>query len=87
MLSAAIRNRGKPTSIRCDNGPEFVAEPLDQWAFWNDVKLDFSRPGKPTDNAFVESFNGRVRAEFLNPSYFESIEDARTASGDLAPRL
>jgi transposase InsO family protein len=53
VLAHACKQRGAPTSIRCDNGTEFVAEPVDQWAFWNDVKLDFSRPGKPTDNAFV----------------------------------
>jgi len=68
-------------SIRCDNGSEFVAEPVDQWAFWNDVKLDFSRPGKPTDNGFCESFNGRVRADFLNASYFETLAQARRAAG------
>jgi putative transposase len=81
VLTHACKQRGAPTSIRCDNGSEFVAEPVDQWAFWNDVKLDFSRPGKPTDNAFCESFNGRVRAEFLNPSYFETLSQARRAAG------
>jgi putative transposase len=81
VLNHACSQRGKPNSIRCDNGTEFVAEPLDQWAFWRDVKLDFSRPGKPTDNAFCESFNGRVRAEFLNPSYFETLAQARRAAG------
>ena len=67
VLAGACRDRDTPTSIRCDNGTEFVALALDQWAFWNQVELDFSRPGTPTDNAFAESFNGRVRAEFLNP--------------------
>lgn len=81
ILAHVCRQREKPTSIRCDNGTEFVAEALDQWAFWNDVKLDFSRPGKPTDNAFAESFNGRVRAEFLNPSYFETLAEAKRAAG------
>ncbi len=57
---ALSRERGKPRWIRCDNGPEFVSKALDQWAYWNKVELDFSRPGKPTDNAFCESFNGRV---------------------------
>jgi transposase InsO family protein len=66
--------------IRCDNGTEFVATPLDQWAFWNKAGLDFSRPGKPTDNAFIESFYGGVRRELLNPSYFETIDQARTAA-------
>ena len=50
--------RGAPTRIRVDNGPEFVSRALDQWAYLHQVTLDFSRPGKPTDNALVESFNG-----------------------------
>ena len=80
-LNHACAQRGRPTTIRCDNGTEFVAEPVDHWAFLMDVKIDFSRPGKPTDNAFCESFNGRVRAEFLNPSYFETLTQARRAAG------
>lgn len=81
VLARASKQRGTPSSIRCDNGTEFVAEALDQWAFWNNVQLDFPRPGKPTDNAFSESFDGRVRAEFLNPSYFDSLDQARRAAG------
>ncbi len=61
-----------------DNGPEFISKALDQWACWNNVTLDFSRPGKPTDNAFIESFNGRLRQECLNEHWFLSLEDART---------
>jgi putative transposase len=80
VLRRACRERGHPKFVRCDNGTEFVAKPLDQWAFWNKVGLDFSRPGKPTDNAFIESFNGGVRRELLNPSYFETIDQARTAA-------
>jgi len=48
----------KPQSIRVDNGPEFISTSLDLWAYFHGVKLDFSRPGKPTDNAFIESFKG-----------------------------
>jgi len=80
VLSSVRRERSFPQIIRCDNGTEFVAEALDKWAFWNGVTLDFSRPGKPIDNAFCESFNGRVRAEFLNPSYFETLAQARRAA-------
>lgn len=76
-LRAASAVRGLPQRIRCDNGPEFVSLPLDQWAHWNGVKLDFSRPGRPSDNAFCESFNNRVRQELLNPHWFHSLEDAR----------
>jgi len=50
---------------------------LDLWAYQNDVTLDFSRPGKPTDNAFIESFNGRLRAECLNTHWFLTLDDAR----------
>ncbi len=70
--------RGAPRSIRVDNGPEFVSKALDRWAYENGVTLDFSRPGKPTDNAFIESFNGRLRDECLNAHWFLSLADART---------
>jgi putative transposase len=69
--------RGAPRTIRVDNGPEFISKALDRWAYENGVTLDFSRPGKPTDNAFVESFNGRLRDECLNTHWFLSLEDAR----------
>ena len=68
---------GKPRSIRVDNGPEFAGRLLDQWAYLNKVELDFSRPGKPTDNAYIEAFNSRVRQECLNASWFLSMADAR----------
>jgi putative transposase len=70
--------RGAPRTIRVDNGPEFVSKVLDRWAYENGVTLDFSRPGKPTDNAFVESFNGRLRDECLNAHWFLSLADARS---------
>ena len=69
--------RGLPTSIRVDNGTEFTSKRLDQWAYLNGVELDFIRPGKPTENAFIESFNGRLRQECLNECWFLSLEDAR----------
>lgn len=69
---------GIPRTIRVDNGPEFVSKELDLWAYCNNVTLDFSRPGKPTDNAFIESFNARVRQECLNEHWFLSLEDARS---------
>jgi putative transposase len=75
MRIAALR--GAPKAIRVDNGPEFVSKALDRWAYENGVTLDFSRPGKPTDNAFVESFNGRLRDECLNAHWFLSLADAR----------
>ena len=69
---------GMPKSIRVDNGPEFISKDLDLWAWRNGVTLDFSRPGKPTDNAFVESFNGKVRAECIDQNWFLSLDDARS---------
>ena len=64
-------------SIRVDQGTEFVSRDLDLWAYQRGVTLDFSRPGKPTDNAFIESFNGKFRAECLNAHWFMSLDDAR----------
>ena len=69
---------GTPKTIRLDNGPEFISRDLDLWAWSNGVTLDFSRPGKPTDNAFVESFNGKVRAECIDQNWFLSLDDARS---------
>lgn len=68
---------GYPQSIRVDQGSEFVSKDLDLWAYQKGVVLDFSRPGKPTDNAFIESFNGKFRAECLNAHWFLSLDDAR----------
>ena len=69
--------RGLPETICVDNGSEFVSKVLDRWAYEHGVKLSFSRPGKPTDNPFVESFNGSFRDECLNVNWFLSIEDAK----------
>jgi putative transposase len=69
---------GTPKTIRLDNGPEFISKDLDLWAWSNGVTLDFSRPGKPTDNAFVESFNGKIRAECIDQNWFLSLDDARS---------
>lgn len=77
-LDRLARVRGKPRGIRVDNGPEFAGRLLDQWAYLNKVELDFSRPGKPTNNAYVEAVNRRLRQECLNASWFLSMDDART---------
>jgi putative transposase len=71
-------DRGLPQRIYCDNGSEFVGAAMDLWAYTNQVILDFSRRGKPTDNAAIESFNGRFRDECLNVHWFEELEDAGT---------
>lgn len=68
---------GYPKTIRVDNGPEFVSKELDLWAYMKGVTLDFSRPGKPTDNALIESFNGKFRAECVNANWFLSLDESR----------
>ncbi len=77
-LDQAVEEHGCPKRIRLDNGPEFVSRDLDLWAYAKGVVLDFSRPGKPTDNAYIEAFNSRFRQECLNASWFLSLEDARS---------
>lgn len=69
--------RSTPQRIQVDNGSEFISKALDQWAYEHSVTLDFSHPGKPTDNPFIESFNGSFRDECLNLHWFLSLEDAR----------
>jgi putative transposase len=76
-LMEVVQDKGKPKSIRMDNGSEFTSKVLDQWAYLNGVELDFIRPGRSTDNALIEVFNGRFRVEYLNESWFLSLEDAR----------
>ncbi|MFN7584594.1 MAG: IS3 family transposase, partial [Bacteroidota bacterium] len=65
-----------PERIQVDNGSEFISKNFDKWANENNVTLDFSRPGKPTDNPYIESFNGSFRDECLNVNWFMSLEDA-----------
>ena len=77
ILTRLSKSRDLPKRIRVDNGPEFISKILDQWAYYNRVELDFIRPGKPTDNGIIEAFNGRLRQECLNESWFLSLEDAR----------
>ena len=66
-----------PERIQVDNGSEFISKAMDRWAYEHAIVLDFSRPGKPTDNAFIESFNGSFRDECLNMHWFLSLDDAR----------
>jgi putative transposase len=77
VLERVGREVGFPAAIQVDQGSEFVSRDLDLWAYQRGVTLDFSRPGKPTDNAFIESFNGKFRAECLNAHWFMSLDDAR----------
>ena len=69
--------RGAPKWLFCDNGSEFTSQAMDLWAYQQGVRIDFSRPGKPTDNAHVESFNGTFRAECLDAHWFTTLTEAR----------
>ena len=76
-LERICGNVGYPKTIRVDQGSEFVSRDLDLWAYQKGVTLDFSRPGKPTDNSFIKSFNGKFRTECLNAYWFLTLDDAR----------
>lgn len=76
-VHAALAHRLQARNASLDNGPEFISKALDVWAYFNGVKLDYSRPGKPTDNSYIESFNGSLRDECLNTHWFLSLEDAK----------
>lgn len=77
VMASLTLAQEKPKRIFLDNGSEFISKSLDRWAYENGVTLDFSRPGKPTDNALIESFNGSLRDECLNVNWFLSLDDAR----------
>jgi putative transposase len=77
VLNQVKQQRAVPKFLFCDNGSEFTSQAMDLWAYQNGVKIDFSCPGKPTDNAFVESFNGTFRAERLNAHWFGSLGEAK----------
>lgn len=76
-IERAANRYGLPKVLCVDNGPEFAGKELDKWAHHNRVKLCFSRPGKPTDNALIETFNAKVRVECLDQNWFESLNEAR----------
>jgi putative transposase len=77
VLNRVKQQREMPKFLFCDNGSEFTSQAMDLWAYQNGIKIDFSRPGKPTDNAFVESFNGTFRAECLNAHWFGTLGKAK----------
>lgn len=76
-LEWLLITRGRPEAITVDNGPEFAGIILDRWAYNNQIKLDFIRPGKPVENSFIESFNGKFRHECLNQHYFKNLAEAK----------
>ncbi len=77
VLEQLCSVRGAPVVIQSDNGPEFTSQAMDQWAYAHGVRLQFIEPGKPIQNAFIESFNSRLREECLNEHVFVSLDDAR----------
>ncbi len=77
VLDRVIDQRGKPSCIQTDNGPEFTSRAFCQWARRRGIKIHYIDPGKPTQNAYIESLNGTLRYECLDPHYFSSLEDAR----------
>ena len=76
-LDRVVAGRGAPKSITVDNGTEFASKAMDLWAYNNGVHLDFIRPGRPVENSYIESFNGRLRDECLNVEVFFTLADAR----------
>jgi putative transposase len=77
VLSELTQVHGQPEMIQCDQGTEFTSMAMDHWAYWNRIQLDFSRPGRPGDNARNEAFNGTVRRECLSQHYFMDLEEAQ----------
>lgn len=77
VLNRLVQRHGAPATLFVDNGSEFTGHMVDLWAYHRKVKLDFSRPGKPTDNAYIETFNGSLRDECLNLHWFENLAEAR----------
>jgi len=77
VLDRALAGGVAPRSITVDHGTEFMSRALEDWAYQRGVQLDFIRPGKPIENAFIEAFNGRLRDECLNVHQFTSLEDAK----------
>jgi len=77
VLELLRRQYGAPRALFCDNGSEFASRIVDFWAYQHEVRIDFSRPGKPTDNGHIEAFNGSLRRECLNAHWFRNLDEAR----------
>lgn len=86
-LDRLAETYGLPQTLRVDHGPEFQSKALDDWVYRHGVKLEFTRPGKPTDNAYIELFIGKLRDECLNESWFTTLEEAKPGDRRLAGRL
>jgi len=77
VCNKLVSQRGAPKRVFTDNGSEFAGRIFDLWAYHHRVRIDFGRPGKPTDNCFIETFNGSLRDECLNVHWFETLDDAK----------
>jgi putative transposase len=82
ILDQLFEWRGKPQAIRCDNGPEFISSTFTEWAKANDIRIEYSQPGHPEQNAYIERFNRTVRYGLLGQEQFESIEQAQERATD-----
>lgn len=82
ILDRSISERSKPSILTLDNGTEFTCKHFDAWAYQRKISLDFIRPGKPVENCFIESFNGRLRDECLNMHWFVGLDEARQVLED-----
>ncbi|BHH82668.1 hypothetical protein LA52FAK_09570 [Desulforhopalus sp. 52FAK] len=81
-LDRIIEWRGKPASIRCDNGPEYISNTLKTWSNENDIEINYIQPGNPQQNAFVERYNRTVRYDWLNQRQFTSLDSMRNFATD-----
>lgn len=82
VLERVVAERGRPQAIVADNGPELTSVAMDQWAYEHGIRLLFIQPGKPVQNCYVESFNGKLRDECLNENWFASLREARIVIED-----
>lgn len=82
LIKNVMKKRGRPTHLRSDNGPEFIAKGLQEWLAKKGVGTAYIEPGSPWQNGFAESFHARVRDEFLNLEYFRCLTEARVLAGD-----
>jgi putative transposase len=82
LLDRLVSERGKPQRLRSDNGPEFISDELQGWCKTNEVDLHWIEPGKPTQNAYIERFNGTFRREVLNANVFSSLAQVRRTVAD-----
>jgi len=82
VLQQLVEQRGKPGSLRTDNGPEFIGHKVQQWCEANGIEIKYIQPGRPMQNGFIERKNGSLRRELLNAYLFYSLNEVRQMSGE-----